>query len=1004
MKSNFALSLSFDGLRLMHRNASGWDLVGEVALDDADVMGALARLKSAADTLEPNGIATKLLIPNDQIKYLALDTTRVEEAEVRDALTGATPYAVDDLTYDFAKGGGRTYVAAVAKETLEEAQQFATDNGFNPVSFAAVPEPFTYVGEAFFGPTEGNTAERDDEPVIVTGMAAVSLPEAEVPSEPEPSTPTETDVTDEPEAEAVAKAEVEVPADEPAAPSVDAPIEVAPVDDILPAESDDVAQGDAAVEDIADAPVFSSRLRADRDEGRPAPKPEPQKTAPSRAEPTLSKPALAVPTASDSAAAPAPSLAAPSRDPEASQPPVPPSVTADAPIAESAPAITGEAPNALPPEIATGALPAAARVSVEGQQTSGIDTAQALETTKKAAASAMGAATAMTGAAKGALGGIFASRRMKPAEAETADAAATTDAPAAKSRLSVFGARKQKTKPKVVVGGKPRFLGLILTAILLLFLLAIAAFAALSEEGFARWFGFGASETQIATPANPDDIAPEVAAIPPDDPDQTAAVSEETVAAPLQPLDLPEGSQILTPEDAQRIYAATGVWQRAPRIPQIPRTTDIDSLILGVVSRPVPRVPPSPLADAGSVAGDAVIATPVDPPAPDTTFEFDSNGLILATAEGAVTPDGILVIAGRPPLEPPTRPGTIAPEVTPQDQLAAVVPDTAETLDAPEGVIVIAGRPVIEPPVRSGTVSPAPTPQDTAVASGTAPLLATDGLLVLSGAPPILPPIRPGTVAPTAQAETLSEDIAAALAIPPTDAVPETGTAQAPDADTLRPLPRPAAIVQAAVAAANAPVLGDLTANQAAAFRPRTRPAGLAPLPEPEPEVEPETLAAAEPATPTLQIAPEIAAAVQAAANRPNPIVNPTALAVPISSRPDLRPRNMARIVERAAQAQQRAAAQVASVTPTAVAPSGPTSGSVAQNATLENAINLRNINLIGIYGGSNDRRALVRLGNGRYVRVTVGDRLDGGRVTAISASALSYTKGGRAVTLQVAG
>ena len=78
--------------------------------------------------------------------------------------------------------------------------------------------------------------------------------------------------------------------------------------------------------------------------------------------------------------------------------------------------------------------------------------------------------------------------------------------------------------------------------------------------------------------------------------------------------------------------------------------------------------------------------------------------------------------------------------------------------------------------------------------------------------------------------------------------------------------------------------------------------------------------------------------------------------------------------------------------------------GAVAQNATLDNAINLRDVNLIGIYGGSSDRRALVRLGNGRYVRVTVGDRLDGGRVTAISAGALSYTKSGRALTLEVAG
>jgi len=271
-----------------------------------------------------------------------------------------------------------------------------------------------------------------------------------------------------------------------------------------------------------------------------------------------------------------------------------------------------------------------------------------------------------------------------------------------------------------------------------------------------------------------------------------------------------------------------------------------------------------------------------------------------------------------------------------------------------------------------------------------------EGVNLVSGPPPVLPPVRPGTVAPQASVESLTQDIAAALA---------TSTAQSPNADTRRPLVRPAAVVQAAVAVANAPAVGELTATQAAAFRPQTRPAGLAPAPAPTPDPEPEIAVA--PAAPVgLQIAPEIAAAVQAAANRPNPIVNATAQAVPQSSRPDPRPRNMARIVERAAAAQQRAVTQVAAapVAPRSVTPSGPTGGSVAQAATLDHAINLRDVNLIGIYGGSGDRRALVRMGNGRYVRVTVGDRLDGGRVTAISAGALSYTKSGRSLTLQVPG
>lgn len=1121
MIANFALSLSFDGLRLMHRVQGGWHLVGQVALDDPDLTGALGRLKDAADTLDPSGLRTKLLIPNDQIKYIAIDTTRAEDEQVREALHGATPYAVEDLAYDFAKGGGRTYVAAVAKETLDEARQFAAEHGFNPVSFAAVPEPFTYVGEAFFGATEGNTAERDPEPVIVIGDADVEIaaPIAEpTPAEPEPVEPEPVEsatvepepapepiVEDAPEPTPVPEPQlsfedntpedIAAPTPEPETPAgpdivedeivTPEPVIVEPVivepdvvesnvdasEAIEPTEAptpDAPEKPTAEAEPEAETPMFSSRLRADRNEGRPAPAAEPTPDAkPSRAEPTFSRqtpPTLAVPTGSGTDAMPP--LSAPSRD--ATDAPKAPILNADTPLSTEAPApdvappVTGEAPTALPPEkLPPEVAIAASSLAIDPEPQ---DAAPESEQ-RSAAATAIGAATAVTGA----VGAAFASRRMARAEAKTNAAETAKDAPAAtakpdeKSRLTVFGARKQ-AKPKAVVGGKPRFLGLILTAVLLLFLLAFAALAALSEEGIASWFGFGNSETQIAeTPTDPAAQTPtasEVAGLQPTD-----VADPIDAAAALIPLTAPEGGQVLTPEEATRVYATTGVWQRAPRIPQTSRTTSLETMALGTSPRPVVRVPPSPLASASSVAGDALIATPIDPPAPDATFNFGADGLIVASEQGTLTPDGILIIAGTPSLNPPTRPGTVAPEITPQDQLAAVVPDTAEILpDAPEGVIVIAGRPAIEPPVRTGTPAPvllsetSPATETSALATGTAPLLANDGLLVLAGSPPILPPVRPGTTPPSVtpvaviETPTLSPDapetpaLTAPIALenlpeglnviagsppilPPSrpgTLAPQNGaalgtltsditaaldasTAQTPSTDTRRPLVRPAAITQAAVAAAaaTAPIVGDLTASAAAAFRPRTRPAGLAPItpevvPDPEPEVVAQPTTA--PAPTGLQIAPEIAAAVQAAANRPNPIVNPTRQAVPVSSRPDTRPRNMARIVDRANQANQRAAAQVASVAPRTVAPSGPTGSAVAQNATLDNAINLRDVNLIGIYGGASDRRALVRLANGRYVRVTVGDRLDGGRVTAISSGALNYTKRGRAVTLQVAG
>ncbi|MEM6306280.1 MAG: hypothetical protein AAF744_16300, partial [Pseudomonadota bacterium] len=134
--------------------------------------------------------------------------------------------------------------------------------------------------------------------------------------------------------------------------------------------------------------------------------------------------------------------------------------------------------------------------------------------------------------------------------------------------------------------------------------------------------------------------------------------------------------------------------------------------------------------------------------------------------------------------------------------------------------------------------------------------------------------------------------------------------------------------------------------------------------------------------------------------------VNPTAQAVRASLRPDTRPRNFQRIVRRAqrtpqpqAQEERVAARQVA---PRTVTPRIPSKTSVAKQATVRNAINLRKVNLIGVYGKPSNRRALVRLSNGRYKKVTVGDRVDGGRVTAIGDSELRYRKGSRNLVLKM--
>lgn len=153
MKPNFALNLSHDGIVLLHRASAGWHQMGEVALDAPDMAKELAELRRTATAVSTAGLATKLVIPNSQILYRSLPdpggSDRARETAIRASLEGATPYALTDLVWDWVVTSGTIQVAIVAKETLEEAEYFATEHRFNPVSFVALPAAESYLGEPF---------------------------------------------------------------------------------------------------------------------------------------------------------------------------------------------------------------------------------------------------------------------------------------------------------------------------------------------------------------------------------------------------------------------------------------------------------------------------------------------------------------------------------------------------------------------------------------------------------------------------------------------------------------------------------------------------------------------------------------------------------------------------------------------------------------------------------------------------------------------------------------
>ena len=1153
MKPNFALSLSFEGIRLLHRTASGWSLVGEVPLDSPDLGGELAMLRKTGLALDPAGLRTKLILPNDQVRYLALDTTRATEDDIRATLASATPYRIEELAWDMVRGGGRTYIAAVARETLDEAETFAADHRFGPVSFTAVPEEFTFIGEPFFGQTRvaetllppGERVERDSEPVRLLRPArppAAPRIAAAAPAEPPPADPAPAEAAlvapesaPEPRAEAspdmgtpppVTESraapdtsdaaptpapppppppevlpETSAPADDPVAPAPDAgaaapdpqPDTPATADD-TPAPSDDKSLAEEStpastspVEPIASATAPAKTEATDtppaapvaaKDEPLPAPDstgadgaptPPPASPAPparpdapdqvpsappvaAGTTPPDPAPADAAPAETvapdtapaaraDAPADPAPTapasasaVAAPAPEP----PPTPASPPAETPDAEPEPVFSSRA-RAMRPLVADPAqrpLPLGAPVPPRTERPAAPTTDDRSEArftrrtpppvsappTAAPPAPAAPAAAPPAPPARLSIDTVATPPRADaapritgvtlgasaPAPGTASDRATVvpfaaprgTAPPPPQSATARITALPTRAKPadrpaRATAGlaatprprGKPRFLGLILTALLVIAMLVIALWLGRTDNVVSRFFGTAPTTEDIAAavpvaiplappvtetttldpPAEtpPDaslpeeeggellpatDIAPaSPEALPPDA--EAAAAAAALVAAEIGALASADPATpavpaadaettAISPDEADRFYAATGVWLRAPRLPIEPESEDLAALTLSAMDAPPDARDTTALPPLGPDPG---LVAQANPPPAGTRLPRDDRGFILATPEGTVTPDGLVIFAGSPAVIPPARPGTVAPEPEP---VPAALP----------------GQPLSEPPA-------------------------------------IRPQARSAAFAASLPAEATSEpDATAAPDIPP-DAAATAGAVSLAAFDGPRPGPRPASIE------ARAPIPFDGPS-------PPARPEDLAP---PTAATAPDEA----PVDPETALAATLASIVEGAGD---PLASATPQAVAVARRPDARPDNFARVVaqqserlERATAAAQEQSAPASLGTPeeaaeteaeevevAAAQPSGNVPRSVSEAATMENVMSLREINLIGVYGTPSDRRALVRLENGRYVRVSVGDTLDGGQVAAISDNSLNYVRRGRTITLEI--
>ncbi len=1017
MKPNFALNLTPEAIILLHRTARGWLAIGEAAVDSADLTEALGYLLASARGLSPQGVTTKLILPNAQILYTEVDVTGPDAAarrrQVAVALEGRTPYPVEDLVFDIWGKGPRVQVAVVARETLDEAEGFIDQHRFNPVSFVAIPPAGAFGGEPFFGQTKaatrllaaGESVARDQDPVAIvtrddgapraakdagrteaaapgaagaqdaagTGKAAVAAqPDAapaaaeaatgrppvaavavaeNVATPPEPvklpveaplhrATPEGPAVAPPPPAEAKAAAPPPLPLSPKL--SVEAPPPEAAVPPVLPRAPD--AAPDAppvpatSPAGAAAVPAFASRRRegTPRDQGM-------ADAAPLR--PPVLTAATLTSAAPDLVATTGPGAkfsVAPVPSPAAGVAAAAPHPVAGPALAApsgAAPPLSAAAPVAVAaPPLGNASWPLAAEPSVPRPAQT---VPPRITTEVPAKPSAAGAASRLrSGTTKGTL--------PPPAKAAARPPASDGSLRPGAAAMAKGGAR---------VRGKPRYLGLALTGALLLFLMLVAAYSSLylSRDDPAtvpETDVAGAGGSGVTSPATGDAGGTEAGQ--PEAPAPVIVSAGDPVAPDPELLaDLAETDTAPIPETvvaAPPPATPDTVAEVAPPAAPPPAAAAGDTAVaLSTASAATGQDEiflsavdaPPPAFDAvalpAPVAGpDAAPGTTAPPPPFGTVYQFDDQGRILAGTTGVVAPGGFWLIAARPPLTPPQRPA--------------------------DAVVPVVSEPVVSEPVAAVV----PVPDATATAAPATAAFAPDATIT-----PRRPPLRPAALTAPAPdgAAPLQADDDASL------------TRDDPRRVGLRPRPRGSEVLVRAAQAAQA--------RQAADAAQVLASASLV------------TAASAEAATPV-------------ALSRP---ANASPLAVPLSRRPAPRPRDFSRAVAAAAaeatqpraRAEPEPAPQEQATTPEAdaepeivatAAPRIPTRASVAKQATFANAINLSKMNLIGIYGTPSSRYAMVRTSGGRFTRVKVGDRVDGGTVAAITASEVRYKKGGRMLTL----
>ncbi|MFO1138819.1 MAG: hypothetical protein U1E41_07075 [Paracoccus sp. (in: a-proteobacteria)] len=1075
--SEYALSFSEDAVHLQRREKTAgdagapgaWRHLGSVEFDSTAFHDEFALLRGMAQAegaaADDAPLPVTLLIPDDQILYTTLSIAPGADREkaVARALDGLTPYAIEDLAFDWEGDGDSVRVAAVARQTLREASDFARQYGFDGQVFRAMPGNDNFSGEPVFAllaPARARPA-MDPARAGVTAAALMIEPDPQEDSLQEDAPQAELDLgADEAEvaadvgADIGVAAKVEMPEAAPAPASAEAASETAAAETVAEAvavatEAAEAVAAPAAIDEPAAASPAETTAEttpettADAAKAPPVVRHAPARPVPGKPEPAISRAAM------NPRAQAVHDRAAEARQTRAAEPPVAAQprrpgerggllelvgmlgalvlgliliwaflvpdhkVTQVAETSAPATAESGEATSAAMPE-------APAEVATSDAVTTDAATGQGATPPEAVTEAATETAPdVMPETAPGATAPATATAEAVPAE--TMPAGAQPDAPLpVVAELPLAAPQAPAANPVSALTEEERRRVIVAAA-------AVAAAVVPPSAGHAR----PATPPAETVPAEtgPAATAPAATAA-------ATAPAQATTAKPAAPATRPaRPSQTATP--------------RAP----MTQKAAVEQALRDAVEASPARLQSSArpqLAPRRSTPRTSTPSTDAAPRVPTNPLPYEAAQ--ARQPKTSARPPGRTAAAAAP--APAATPAKAAPEATPA---------TATNGPRMRGSARPPGRPEGSAPDLIEDDGAALTPAEQrqlhdlrrALGLGEATAAPATALEPMAGLPPdtLLAQARP-TRKPKGQssdaASTAGIDAALRSAIDAPPGKPGRGeAAAAPARDSgglLRSSVRPRSRPGAGAGAGNTGAEGRMSdkaveaAIAAAVDASPATPGGVqlsalasSPLPPRRGNaVEAAVAAAAAAPTAAPTTTPEAAGAAPATAAPAGPdaaeIAERRRLDEQLQAQAEARVRARAQADAQAeaqarAQAEARARAQVEAEERAALASrqqykpaevddepevaaaalsKGVTSASVAQTATQKRGMNPGRTTIIGIIGAGQASRALIRLRNGNVVTVRLGDRIDGGTINSIGDGRLTYVKAGRLYELRM--